>query len=777
MTESFPFIKVGAAMFFRPISQLQSTPQPEPSFLANELGQLKLAIERRDNKLVQKLWHASPALQSCYRGEINNIGNAFYTGTQISDHELLENFLLALNYHCLFIFRKISRDNPRLKAAINACEFYSAKQILVKMLAIKENSYRTSIQDFVNTFTNVPVMQAVMRDLVLNTPKEKLSSYKLWQYTLLEQRLQELSISAMPAAPLGRPISVVDQSLSAQPMHVQSLSAGRETDGEKDREKDRDEEDSAISEDMHLETLIEEMPLKEVIAQFRLAAANRDAWLIDAIWGASPSLRAKYLAAKKDNDLSESDVQVDFAGILESGCDSITKAIWYANPSLLSWYNGKEISISDSRKKFRRALSQGHKTGRAMLQSEWANNPRLAQWYAGHTLDFGKPFASNLQTISLADLVRDFKKILPYRVSNIIDTIWENNALLRAYFSGQEMEAPFGKIDRLSTEDVIDNLILAMKGQSRKIAKYIFEHNKAVEYVLTCQDPALLEKQAQFFRAAIRMQCGYIAEMLWQKNSAIKNFYCGSPDLSRVSAVMLIDNFKAFLSSKSSALIKSMWMETHGLQAALMQLNADEAKKMLIAVLHANVSIVTAGYLKLLSNSVVINAVLNEEKFQKQHNYKAIHRRQVLQARLEELKKEFKADFTAEQAEAAPLFNPAEEIADEKESSLMLDLPVFTISVNREDRGSLDALFAKEEVFDPDVFLSFLSEEAASCQDTAMPDVSNAEETPAVSDQFSGSQSINSPATLFYYSPPFVSSPVEEFELDTTIGEKVMKSG
>lgn len=502
---------------FRPT--LQSQAAVVGGALVQELGELKQAIASHDTKRVQAIWNANLILQGYYRGEINPIT------PPISDKELIENFLFALKNQCFFIAQQIWEGNRRLKVIVNICEVAVTQRCLHELLALRVSNHHISqckalLDDFIGSLTNKLVIETAMSQLLSTSTKYNLALYEQWQYALLEARLEELFSSAKLAV-----FGVWAVEIDAQ-------------DNEKEREKEREEHQQknweeieneveeqgiVIPEGIYMDSLLDVMPLNDIIEQFRWSLASRNVQLLEILWDTSQSLREEYLALPANRKfIPPQEVRADFAALLDNGCERIANALLDSNPDLLPLHNNEAKpttrGFSDA------AWRTGTKKRSAKLRQEWEENSWLAQWYAGKTLDVGMSAASRLQTISLNELIHDFKEILRCRMSHIAIAIWESNSLLRAYFCGQKHHS-LDEARVLSSESVIDNLILIMQGQAFQIAKDIWKQNRGIRHSLIEQDPALLARQVWIFRAALRTQCGYIAEKIWHKNTALRKSF------------------------------------------------------------------------------------------------------------------------------------------------------------------------------------------------------------------------------------------------------------
>ena len=81
--------------------------------------------------------------------------------------------------------------------------------------------------------------------------------------------------------------------------------------------------------------------------------------------------------------------------------------------------------IDDLINNFKSALST--KTS-AVINTMWNNNPLLQAWYRGQPVDFGNNQFPQMRTISLVDLISNFKSVLfSKKAVDVLQTMWDGN--------------------------------------------------------------------------------------------------------------------------------------------------------------------------------------------------------------------------------------------------------------------------------------------------------------------------------------------------------------
>lgn len=223
----------------------------------------------------------------------------------------------------------------------------------------------------------------------------------------------------------------------------------------------------------------------ELINCFKLTLFSDCQVIALAMWKKNPLLRAWYMGQviSFGNDESGTPIQrsmlpeeliASFNTALSTKGNFIVDIMWKNSSLIQTWYSSKEVSFANNKSGqpiyrtipphelisgFNSALANHY---RNIVKAIWEKNHLLRNLYTGcrANFDFNELEKPVMLIIPTNEFMNTFNLLLMYRYLSIIKIIWEENALVRAYYSGRNVSFSNDKFGQPTNENIpLDGLI------------------------------------------------------------------------------------------------------------------------------------------------------------------------------------------------------------------------------------------------------------------------------------------------------------------------------
>ena len=553
------------------------------------ISNFKSVLSSRKPYAIKAMWDENPSLQAWYSGQPVNFGNNQSQQPRvITLDNLINSFKSALSGQTAYIIKAMWDGNSLLRA------WYSGQPV-----------------NFGNNQSQQPDMRAISLDELINNFKSALSSHAayiikaMWDENPLLRAWysgqqvdfgnHQLQQPDMRTISLDELINNFKSALSSQTPYISKAM----WDG-----------------NVRLHNAIRELNLEQSMSLLTNVMASckrvKSKFITDYVNWLDNARTIRAVLNKKQTSYrnkSPSLYKKDQIVLLQKRLDEMSDAS-QQSPS-------QQSPLDDLINNFKSALSnqKGY-----VIKTMWDENPLLREWYSGRPVNFGNNQSQqpDMRTISLDDLIRDFKFVLSSHAAYVIKAMWDENPLLRAWYSGQQVD--FGN-HQLQRPDM------------RTIS---------------------LDELINHFKSVLSSRTAYVIKAMWDGSPLLQAWFSGQPvnfgnnqsqqpDMRTISPDNLISNFKSALSSHCKELIKAMWDGNDILHNAIRHLDLEQSNSLLITVMVSNTSNKNEfiiEYVNWLKNASTIRAVLKEIQTscrnKKPSRYKA---RQIgiLQNRLDEM--------------------------------------------------------------------------------------------------------------------------------------------
>lgn len=185
---------------------------------------------------------------------------------------------------------------------------------------------------------------------------------------------------------------------------------------------------------------------RTAIEYFHLALVSKNQSLITAMWASNSSLKIWYTRTYRKNSsqgIPHVEFHRDFNLVLQCNCPEVLDALWNSHAFPHAWFSGSEINLGTSNQPDRRTISEVEiiRCFRGMLTTK--NTRAIEGLWLTHKELLRKHYLENA-TISIEDLISDFKAAVVNGHAACAKEIWNNNIPLQFWFSG--LSYSFGTI-------------------------------------------------------------------------------------------------------------------------------------------------------------------------------------------------------------------------------------------------------------------------------------------------------------------------------------------
>ena len=457
----------------------------------------------------------------------------------------------------------------------------------------------------------------------------------------------------------------------------------------------REQEIELLNPILSLNAMESNHKIDDLISNFKsVLSSRRKPYAIKAMWDENPSLQAWYSGQPVNFGNNQSQqprvITLDnlinsFKSALSNQTPYIIKAMWDGNPLLRAWYSGqpvnfgnnqsqqpdmRTISLDDLISNFKCALSSQTPY---VIKAMWDGNSLLRAWYRGQPVNFGNNQSQqpDMRTLSLNELISNFKSVLSSHTAYVIKAMWDENPLLRAWYSGQPIN--FGNdqfqqpdMHTISFDELISNFKSALSSHTTYVIKAMWYETPLLRAWYSGQPVNFGNNQSQQpdiraislddlisnFKSVLASRCEDVIKAMWDGNPLLRACYSGQPvnfgnnqsqqpDIRAISLDDLISNFKSILSSQMPYVTKAMWDGNDILHNAIKRLDPEQSKSLLEKVITSNrqgKSDFITEYVNWLDDAGTIRAVLEEIQTScgnKKLSYYKANQIGVLQNRLE----------------------------------------------------------------------------------------------------------------------------------------------
>lgn len=373
-----------------------------------------------------------------------------------------------------------------------------------------------------------------------------------------------------------------------------------------------------------------------------------------------------------------------FLFLLRKKLTFIVKSMWSNNTLFASYFSGKLISVEltnakgvidtktwqltmpESIANFKTALTSQHS---AIIKSMWDNNTLLASYFSGQPISVPLPNAqgaidTETWQLTMPELIANFNAALTSQCSAIIKSMWDNNALLASYFSGNSISVQLPNADgtfetqiwQLSIQELVVNFKAALAGRTHAIIKSIWENSALLALYFSGKPIQIEALNAQGnietqtwqltmpdlmtnFKAALASQSAIVIKSMWNNNALLTSYFSGKPiqiealntqgtittQTWQLTALELMTNFKAALAARTQDIIYFMWdNENSPLQNMIQTLDETGlialTEKVLTSSKPGKNEFITT-FLSFISNKRILEACLNKRVGKKQSLY------------------------------------------------------------------------------------------------------------------------------------------------------------
>ena len=438
------------------------------------------------------MWDENPLLRAWYSGQSVNFGNNEFQQPDIraiSIDDLISNFKTVLSSRTPYVIKAMWDKNERLHNAIRDFKPWQSKYLLKKVMSNKSNV----ITDYVNWLDNASTIRAVLEDY----RNKKLSTVIAKKIGLLQNRLEMLDASrqdtvtnpsdslittnnsnqlitvpiptnqskkrkALPEAISSRGkkqrTEVIESELSNLVKQMPALLSGQTFFGvEQAVGLDLKKLPKTTQDELGIGSIRKVQNQTQYTVQISDSSKYRDAYnkytaplFVTAANTNNPLYSQNQSTELLNYNAMESNHKIDglistFKSTLSGRRSDVTKAMWDENPLLRAWYSGQPVNFGNNQfqqldmrvisfdeliNNFKSALS-GRKSD--VTKAMWDENPLLRAWYSGQPVNFGNnQFQQpDIRAISLDDLINNFKSALSSRTAYVIKAMWDENPLLQ----------------------------------------------------------------------------------------------------------------------------------------------------------------------------------------------------------------------------------------------------------------------------------------------------------------------------------------------------------
>lgn len=307
-------------------------------------------------------------------------------------------------------------------------------------------------------------------------------------------------------------------------------------------------------------------------------------------------------------------------------------------------YPEAEVHLQNLIYKFTTAL---YKRDLEHMKTMWDNNDRLRAWFCSQEVSLGENSSGQpiFCKISIQSLIRDFPSFLASHRPQIIEAVWDGNSLLRAWFCGQELTDDGQSVQQfnlplLPLSEVLNNFKSALSGQNPYIIQTIWDNNALLRTWLQGKEVDFgtqisyrtqirtidLESLYAYFKCVLSSHHSKTILAIWRANPALQTYFRGQeanfeeqtsmpPRMRAINDVELISNFKAALASLNHKFILTMWQGNQRLHALLQTLPYTSSEELLKKVLSSSKSgnsRFIRTYLKWLNNEQLIQSLCDK---------------------------------------------------------------------------------------------------------------------------------------------------------------------
>lgn len=232
----------------------------------------------------------------------------------------------------------------------------------------------------------------------------------------------------------------------------------------------------------------------------------------------------------------------------------------------------------------------------------------LRDWFMGYLVNFNEPDeVSEIHSIPLAQLIKDFESLLSIPISKIVNDIWDAMPYIRDWFSGKIVNFgydEFGKAQTrmISPEESIKNFTGVLKNANPEIIKLIWYGNPTLrdwfngKRIYLGEGASSKNKRPTIstdnlmahYKIVLLNRLPEISKLLWDENPVLQSLYRGEKinlGYNRLGALVpytitndeLLANFKVTLLSNSQFIIDEMWDRNQRLKSIIKKLNPKES--------------------------------------------------------------------------------------------------------------------------------------------------------------------------------------------------------
>ncbi len=375
------------------------------------------------------------------------------------------------------------------------------------------------------------------------------------------------------------------------------------------------------------------LPMTQLTQFFLFLLRKKLVLIIQPMWE-SNTLLASYFSGKpiqiqlpnaariietKTYELTLQELIANFTVALDSQYHPVIQAMWEGNTLLASYFSGKEVEVArftdvegpQATEKWQLNMLQLIANFKAALncknliviQSMWKKDTLLASYFSGKPIKIqGTDAGGRLQTqshqLTTPELIANLKSALVIKHPALIRSIWDNNPLVAAYFSGQPIQVKRlngqGIIQtqpyQITLQELVANFNAALASQYLDIIKCLWDNNpQLVAYfsgkpiqvnhpnaqgIIQPQTPKLtMPELIANFNAALAGHYPAVVKSLWDNNPQLADYFSGEaiqvnlliaqgimqPQTCKLTMPELFANFKAALAGEYPEVINAIW--------------------------------------------------------------------------------------------------------------------------------------------------------------------------------------------------------------------------
>lgn len=252
----------------------------------------------------------------------------------------------------------------------------------------------------------------------------------------------------------------------------------------------------------------------ELISCFQLVLSSDCQMIMRVMWKKNNLLRSWYTGQSTyfGNDqfgqplhytILPDELIASFKIALSSRENTIVDAMWNANLLIRKWYCGERVTFANNKSGlpiYRTILPDELTAGFSSILSStyltimytiWKKNESLRALFCGYVVKYiNDELEQSMEfTLAINELTTSFNFILIGRYLPIINEVWGKNALLRAWFSGQEVilgQDKFGQPIKqaIATEELITTFKNALTSRCPHIINDMWKDNVRLQHAI-----------------------------------------------------------------------------------------------------------------------------------------------------------------------------------------------------------------------------------------------------------------------------------------------------